>query len=136
MSPDLELKIDIKSDIENAKSFVRGGSFIDWFLPSDLRYIKDKKLTPSKRDKIITEYTKEVYKTKEKEIIKDVEDTKRRWAMVKDRFYRITDDIFYGYDWPKGKYTGSASIYLMFPRDIKEKFFSFRIQKPGRIQLG
>lgn len=123
MKPKLKLAIDIKADIENAKWFVNHGEFVDWFLPLDLQYIISKKFSLSERNKIISEYTSHIHKINKENILKGVDETKKRWSRVEDRFYKLADKIFQGHDWPKGEYIGYASVYLMFPRHIKEKVF-------------
>ncbi|MBZ1356484.1 MAG: hypothetical protein KY054_01775 [Candidatus Nealsonbacteria bacterium] len=125
MKPKLKLAIDIKADVQNAKRFVNHGEFVDWFLPLNFQYITSKKFFLSERNKIISEYTKHIHKMNEKEILKGVEETKKRWLKIECKFYSLVDKIFLGHDWPKGKYIGYVSIYLMFPRNIKEKTFYF-----------
>lgn len=125
MKPKLKLAIDIKADIENAKFFVKHGEFIDWFLPLNFQYITSKKFSLSERNKIISEYTKHIHKINKKEILEGVAETKKQWSKIEGKFYNFVDEIFHGHNWPKGKYIGHASIYLMFPRNIKEKTFYF-----------
>ena len=132
MKPELKLIIDIKADIENAKFFVKHSKFVDWFLPLDLQYIISKKFSPLERNKIISEYTKHIHKINEKEILKGVAKTRKQWSKIEDKFFQLVDKIFCGYDWPKGKYIGYASIYLMFPRNIKEKTFYFPYSKNNK----
>jgi hypothetical protein len=125
MTPKLKLTIDIKADIENAKWFVRHGEFVDSFLPLNFQYITSKKFSLPERNKIIAEYTKHIHALHEKEIVKGVKDIRKQWSLIEGRFYKIVDEIFHEYPWPKGKYIGYASIYLMFPRNINEKTFYF-----------
>jgi len=125
MRPNLKLVINVESDIENAKFFVNHGKFVNWFLPLNFQYITSKKFSLSERNKIISEYTKYIHKLNKEGILKGVKEIKKRWAKIENRFYKLVDTVFQGHDWPKGKYTGYASIYLMFPRNIKEKTFYF-----------
>lgn len=125
MKPKLKLAIDIKADTQNAKWFVHHGEFVDWFLPLNFQYITSKKFSLSERNKIISEYTKHIHKMNETDILKGVKETKQRWSKVEGKFYKLVDKIFQGHGWPKGKYIGYASVYLMFPRNIKEKTFYF-----------
>lgn len=136
MKPKLKLAIDIKADIENAKFFVNHGELVDWFLPQNFQYITSKKFSLVERNKIISEYTKHIHAINKQEILKGVEETRRRWAKVGNKFYKLVDEVFQGYDWPKGKYVGYASIYLMFPRNIKEKTFYFPYSKDKWDPIG
>jgi len=129
MIPNLKLTIDIKADIDNAKFFIKNGEFVDWFLPLDFQYITSKKFSFSERNKIISEYTRHIYKINKKEILKGVENTRKRWTKVENKFYKIVNTIFQGHAWPKGQYAGFASIYLMYPRNIKKKTFYFPYRK-------
>jgi hypothetical protein len=131
MNPKVQLIVDIQADIENAKWFVGDGEFVEWFLPKDFQFILSKKFSTSERNKIIIEYTKYIHALRREEIQKGVEETHERWLKTESAFYEIVDTIFKGHPWPKGKYIGYASIYLMFPRDIIHKTFYFPyIQKP------
>lgn len=125
MKPNLKLSIDVKKDIGNAYRFIKYSDYVDRFLPLNFQYILSNNFSPAQRNKIIEEYTKHIYKINGKEIGEGLVETKKRWAKVEDKFYRLVNKIFQGYSWPKGKYTGYASIYHMFPRYIKEKTFFF-----------
>ncbi len=125
MKPKLELIVDVNADIQNAKSFVNYGEFVDCFLPPDLQYIIREKLSNEERDKILTEYTKHIYETDREGIERGVEETRKQWHKVENKYYDLVNNIFQGYSWSAGKYTGYASIYCMYPRHIKEKTFFF-----------
>jgi len=125
MKPKVQLIVDVKKDIENAQWFVQDGEFVEWFLPKDFQYILSKKFSTPEKNKIITEYTKYVHTEKEKDIQKGVEQVQEQWSKVENAYYEIVDTIFKGHVWPQGKYIGYASVYLMFPRNIKEKTFYF-----------
>ena len=125
MKPTLKLIIDVNKDTANAKGFVKYGDFLNWFLPPNFQYINSKKFTPAERNKMVEEYTKHIHNLYKKEIKEGVTKTKKRWAKIENKFYRLVNKIFQGYHWPKGKYTGYTSIYNMFPRYIKEKTFFF-----------
>lgn len=136
MQPKLKLLIDVKADIENAKYFVQHGEFVDWFLPLNFQYIKSKKFTRAERNKIILEYTKNYHELNRRKILEGVRDTQHKWSKIEAGFYKITDQIFQGHSWPKGKYVGFASIYLMFPRNIQERTFFFPYSADGWNPVG
>jgi hypothetical protein len=72
MKLNLELKIDVNADIQNAKSFVNYGEFVDCFLPPELQHIISEKLSNEERDEILTEYTKHIYEKERDGIEKGV----------------------------------------------------------------
>jgi len=125
MKPNLKLIINIKKEIGSAQGFIKYSDYVDRFLPLNFQYILSKKFSPAERNKMIEEYTKHIHNLYKKEIEKGVTETKKRWAKIEGKFYRLVNNIFQGYPWPKGKYTGYASIYHMYPRYIKEKTFFF-----------
>jgi hypothetical protein len=125
MKSQLHLIIDIESDIENAKNFVRGGEMVDWFLPVNFQYITSKKFTVKEQNKIIAEYTRHIYALKRKEIERGVADTVRRWRKTENRFLNLVNGIFHDHPWPKGDYHGFASIYRVFPRHVRNRIFFF-----------
>lgn len=125
MKPKLKLKVNIEADIENAKWFVKNGHFVDMFLPTNFQYVMSERFSQSERNKIITEYTKHIYKINKKEILEGTGEIEKQWLKIEDNFYELIDALFKGYAWPKGKYIGYASVYLMFPRDVQEKIFYF-----------
>lgn len=132
MKPDLKFKISKIQDIENAKGFVKNNEYVLWFLPKELQFIIGQGLSVTKKNRIISEYTNNYYKIHKLEISKGVDEIKKRWAKIEDKYYDLVQKIFLGYDWPKGKYLGYASIYLMFPRYIKEKIFFFPYSFKGK----
>lgn len=125
MTPNIRFIIDIKADTKNCMRFIKGSKFVDWFLPLNFQYITSKKFSLPEKNKIIQEYTRYFYKINKDKIKKGVKETNKRWNLVENKFYKLVNNIFKGYPWPKGQYTGIASIYLMFPRDIKWKTFYF-----------
>lgn len=139
MTPKLSFKIDLKNDIDNAKFFiktVKNDTFLDWFFAQKLNFIRSKSFSNAEKNKIITEYTKYFYRVNKECIDKGVIETKSRWLKVEKKFYKLIDDIFQGHPWPKGNYTGFASIFRMYPRDIKKKTFFFPFSKQTQDPLG
>lgn len=125
MKPDLKLSVNVESDIDNAKWFVKNGEFVDWFLPLNLQFVMSDNFSSKERNKIISEYTKHIYQLDKKKILSGVNDTKKRWTAIERDFYSLVNELFKGHPWPKGKYVGHASIFLMFPRNINERSFYF-----------
>ncbi len=125
MKPKLQLKIDIKADIRNAKWFVGYGKFVDWFLPDELQYIIEKKMSKTEKNKIIKEYSERIFAEKREEIESGVKLTEKKWRNVENNFYDFVSQLFQGHPWPKGKYIGYVSIFSMFPRDVQHMTFFF-----------
>jgi hypothetical protein len=126
--PELTLKIDLSEDIKNAKNFLRmkqpGFPHIqEWFLPQDLWFLLSKKFAWKERDKIIKEYTETIYSVRKKEILEGLAKTKKNWIKVEKDYYELVAEVFQGHPWPRGNYTGFASIFHMFPRYIAERTF-------------
>ena len=125
MHPKLSLTINVDADIENVKYFVAHGEWVEKFLPSGLLYLTKKKIEPLKRNAILIEYTENYYLQHKTEIARGVNETKKRWKHIVKRFHKLVDTIFHSHPWPKGTYVGYASIFYMFPRNIKEQNFYF-----------
>ncbi len=129
--PKIQFKADLKADTENCISFLKhkrpkqNKDFVVWFLPEDLRYILDKKISIKKRDEIIKEYVRREYEAKNKEIEEGVKKAAGEWRRAEPAYFKLIDKIFKNYHWPKGNYRGFSSIFHMFPRYVDEKIFFF-----------
>jgi hypothetical protein len=129
MKPNLKLKIDIKQDVANAQDrfwhSARYNSPFNWFFPKNFRYILSDNFSNKERDKIISEYSKNFYQVNKDEVTAGFAQVKKQWQKEESRFYKIVGKLFKGHSWPKVKYTGYVSIFNMFPRNSKEKYFYF-----------
>ncbi|MFZ5365509.1 MAG: hypothetical protein ACOZBH_04950 [Patescibacteria group bacterium] len=123
--PKIKFQISARSDIENAKWFIKNGEFVDLFLPKEILFINDKKFSLKEKHLIISKYAKNFYQANAQAIARGVEQTKQRWGKIENKFFNLVNKIFGNHPWPKGKYIGYASIFNMFPRDIKDKIFYF-----------
>jgi len=129
--PKIKFKADLRTDTENCVSFLKhkrprqNKQFVVWFLPEEFRYILDKKISIKKRDEIIKEYVKHVYKIKSKEIKEETKKAISEWRKVEIKYFKLVSKIFKNHPWPKGNYRGFASIFHMFPRYIDRKIFFF-----------
>lgn len=127
--PELKLVANVEMDINNAKHYVEHGSCVDMFLPESFWYIASKKYSVPERNLLITEFTKHTHKVNAKEIGEGVENAVKQWAKIKGDYFDLVDRIFKGHPWQVGEYTGYASIYRMFPRNLEKKFFYFPYSK-------
>ncbi len=129
--PKIKFKTDLKADTDNCISFLKrdrpkqNKQFVVWFLPLDLRYILNKKITVKEREKIIKKYTKEFFKNKRKAIIGGIKQAVKEWEKVEKAYFKLVNRIFKNHHWPKGNYRGFASIFHMFPRYVDRKIFFF-----------
>lgn len=134
--PKLTLKCDINQDIQNAIYFLKRSRprklryFLFNFFPKELNYIIKEKLPESKIKKIIEDYTKRTYKARASKIKKGISKATGDWRKIEKRYLVLIDRIFKKYPWPKGKYIGYCSIFGMFPRNIREKYFYFPPMHP------
>lgn len=58
-----------------------------------------------------------------------VNEIAKQWSKKGKTFFRLTSLIFKEFTWPRGKYIAHASIFYMFPRDVKHKYFFFPYEK-------
>lgn len=129
-NPKLILKADVYADTENAKNFINSDpEFIGWFLPEDLQYLLKNKVKKQKIEKISKEYAKKIFKDKNLEIKNNLKKAQYEWKSIENDYFKIVSKIFKNHPYPKGKYTGFASIFTMYPRHIHLKTFFF----PGII---
>lgn len=131
--PKIKFKVDLKADTNNCISFLKHNrskqykQFAEWFLPLDLRYILDKKISAKKREKIIKKYTEKNFndKNKQEAIINGTNQAVKEWEKIEAAYFRLISRIFKNHPWPKGNYRGFASIFNMYPRYINQKIFFF-----------
>ena len=135
MNPKLKFIIDEKTDLNNAKWFVKNGQFVDRFLPSELLFVTKKRFSTREKNKFIAEYTKSYYLASKKEINAGVIKIRKDWIVIQKDYFNLISKIFPNHPWPKGKYIGYASIFGMFPRDITDKIFFFPFSTNKRNPL-
>ncbi len=129
-NPKVKLAISSKADVKNCLHFVKRNyienpEFVKWFLPKELYFVLNEKFSQKERDKILKEYTERIFKSKKQEIKNGVAKAKKDWQAVSKKYFDLVNKIFKNHPWPRGRYVGYASIYNMFPRNIKEKTFFF-----------
>lgn len=132
--PKLTLKLDVNTDIQNCLTFVKHNlksspKYINWFLPDELINSLKGKMSGAKSRRIMRLYALHAFEYKSREISGNVKKTRQEWKKVESRYFKLVGKIFKNHPWPKGKYTGFASIFMMYPRSIRDKMFFF----PGII---
>ena len=64
-----------------------------------------------------------VYKKQENDLIDSFLLAEKLWDSISEEFYIITNNLFGGYEWPKGDYIGFISAFNGNPRFLKNKTF-------------
>jgi len=127
-NPKTKFVISANEDIKNYILFNRySGEYLRMFLPKELHYIVKKKFSEKRKEKIIRDYIKHNFKINKGRINKNVKEIKKHWKMLEKRYFALVGRVFKNYPWSKGKYTGFASVFSMYPRNIKEKIFYFPV---------
>lgn len=132
----LKFKIDPRKDIEVYLGFWESSKYfkdLDEYLERcfyslypEIQYLRDKKYNSKRaQEKEIKKFVNEFY-LKNKKIFKfEAEKAQDEWDKNKNKFFKVTDKIFRGQKWPKGKYTGYLTIWGTFPRFLNDKTFCF-----------
>jgi len=130
--PKIKFFIDSKVDALSALSFLARNkndyNFLNNFFPDNIQFIF-RGFNKKEVRKIITAYTKTIYRKREIKIKRGVSEIIKQWSKKEKTFFRLTNQIFKGFPWPKGEYIGYASIFHMFPRNVKQKYFFFPYEK-------
>ena len=132
--PKIVLKMDAKDDLEDCLGFIghnfkENPRYIRWFLPDDILHVFGPATSLVILKKRLTEYVRGTYERRHAEISENVRKADREWRSVEDKYFHLVNKIFKNHPWPKGPYVGAASIFMMYPRNIRNKTFFF----PGII---
>lgn len=126
--PQIELVLEKAADFEVFMIFWRSKQSIH----PDLDYVLEIE-NEKKAEEKVKNFIDNYYKKHQDEIGAEYEKAKKEWLEVEEQFFNKTKELFKGYDWPKGSeefngnYRGAASIWKVFPRFIKEKWFTFPV---------
>jgi hypothetical protein len=129
--PKLKLVVDASVDAKHAVNFVENSTkwgqkkFLTRFLPWELVYVLDKRISEKKRGNLITGYARYFYKNHRREIEKGVRAARADWSKVEKSYFRLVDCVFKGHQWPEGWYVGFATVFHSYPRHIETKTFFF-----------
>jgi hypothetical protein len=137
-NPKVKFVISAKQDIKNYVLFHKYSSekFLNFFLPTELQYILNKKFPKKNAEDEIQKYIKEKFKTEKQIIAKNTKNLRTSWDLIENKYFDLIGQIFKGHQWPEGKYIGFASVFNMYPRNIKEKTFYFSaLQKNSHFGL-
>ncbi len=129
--PTVRFYFDPATDIKNAIGFVSyclshgKKSHAFKFLPDDIKYILGKKYSAKDKARVIKQYAKTYYASKDKSLRSSFKNTKADWRGVGSKYFKLVDKLFKTHPWPKGNYRGFGTIFWMYPRFIDEKVFYF-----------
>ncbi len=132
--PRLKFIISKKKDLETYLAFLEDGKYRDnsremnwaFYQPHPkLKILKDKKFSLGQRKTIIKKYIDDFYKKDIKKIKRGSDKEKKNWQKAEKNFYELTDEIFGGHKWSKGKYIAYPTIWGMYPRFLDDKTFQF-----------
>ncbi len=130
-NPKVKFVIDPKEDIKNYILFNKykyaasDPKTFKMFLPQKLHYILKSRFSEKQKAKIVKAYVKNTFILHKKEIAQNTDRAKKEWHKVAKDYFRLMNRIFKDHPWPKGKYIGFASVFEMYPKNVKEKIFYF-----------
>lgn len=136
--PKIKFVVSPDEDIKNYIFFSRysNSKFLKMFLPKDLHFLLKRNLSETSKEKTIKAYVKDKFRSRKIEIDKNTEEIKKGWRLVEKKYFDLISKIFKKHPWPNGKYIGFASVFDMYPRDVKEKTFYFSgLQKKLNFNL-
>lgn len=129
--PRIKFLIKQEQDVKNARWFLLASS--SWtrqrYFPFELQYILSKEFSQKERQKIVSTFSKNFYKSKKGDIQEGNKAVSHEWKNVEKNYFNLVDKLFSNHPWPKGNYRGYASIFNMYPRNIKQKTFSYPYRK-------
>lgn len=130
-NPKVKFVVDPQEDIRNYLLFnkYRYGAddreTLKMFLPRELHYISESRFSEREKTKIVKEYVLDTFLLRQKEMIRNTDRVRKKWQKVSRYYFQLVKEIFKNRPWPKGKYIGFASVFDMYPKNVKAKTFYF-----------
>lgn len=129
--PKIKFKISKKKELEVFKEFFNyyktdEERLFNWLLVPHKSFKKSfwkKNIANKQITEMARKYIDEYYKIYGKTINKNGNAIELLWEQKEKRFYNLANEVFGNYKWPKGKYIGYLTMWGIYPRYIKEKFF-------------
>ena len=136
--PKVKFKIDTTKDLRTFRAFVNdskydGGRSLRWGIfrkhPSVCRFMNDRKRVDA--------YIRSIYKKRAGDMAEALEFYRKQWKAKENVFFSLTDKLFPGFFWPKGKYIAYLTIWSMFPRFLEDKTFQipFRYRRKKYVNV-
>jgi len=134
MNPKVKFKIDARKDLQTFKSFIKEAGFddgrnLEWAIfrrHPQLRKIVKKEGGVDYH--FIAKYIARIYKENARVAAANFKVYEINWRRKENRFFDLVKDLFYGRQWPKGKYIAYSTIWGMFPRFLEDKTFQIPIK--------
>lgn len=82
------------------------------------------------RKKAIRVYFDNYYRIHRTVMLRRIKSVRKIWRKQEQEYIAITEDLFGGFQFPKGKYVAYASIINCNPRFLESKTFQFFYKKP------
>lgn len=127
--PKIDFYIDADKEASVAMLFLQDKE-MSYSPHKDLEYLLQEK-DEAKIKQGVKEFVKKFYKIHQEEIKANFESAKKNWRRVEKSFYNKVDELLGHYPWPKGEYSGMASVLNIYPRNIEKKWFTF----PAKNQM-
>lgn len=130
----VKFKIDPQQDRLNCRLFERYSPprFLPRFLPDELRRrLAEAGGNKKERERLTRQFVEDSFRQRRTEIARNVTALTKRWRALEGGYFSLMAEVFGNHPWPKGKYLGYASVFQMFPRDIKDKTFYFSAFDPN-----
>ena len=84
----------------------------------------------AQRKKTIRVYFDNYYRIHRMVMLHKIESVRKVWRKQEKEYITITEDLFGGFQFPKGKYVAYASVINCNPRFLESKTFQFFYKKP------
>ncbi|MDI6780384.1 MAG: hypothetical protein QME25_09425 [Bacteroidota bacterium] len=141
--PRVKFKIDFRKDLKTLRAFVNDAKYdrgrsLKWGIfrrhPYLRSLLQNQKRIPIKE---VKKYIIRIYSKHDNTIKHNLVRYRKEWSVKESKFFELTNDIFNGYRWPKGKYIAYLTIWSMYPRFLEDKTFQIPIkhQKKGYINV-
>lgn len=130
MIPKIKFKINLAKDVSSFFNFLEeikydDGRNFEWAVfkchPSFNRFKTDTGINVTKKD--VKSYVDTYYLKNKEQIEKNFVIFENNWRVKENAFFKLTEKIFSGINWPKGRYIAYSTIWGMYPKFLDDKTF-------------
>lgn len=130
--PKIKFQKNAKKDFSTLLAFTHdakydNGSNLEWAIfksnPQLKAYFDQKKNYKILNEAKLRRFIEKTYNSKSTKMTLAMESHKKRWEKIASVFFCLTEKIFPGRKWPKGKYIAFGTIWDMYPRFLDDKTF-------------
>ena len=144
--PKLKFRLSAKKDFETLCIFTKESGFddgrnLDWAVfnsyPELKNYFAKKNNYRIKDKKSLQFFINKKYNDEKLTMEKQLKVSEERWEKIAPKYFLLTDELFNGRKWPKGKYIAYGTIWGLYPRFLGDKTFQFPFshRKPNYISV-